>query len=445
MKTLKIIPLIFLGLIINSLSVISQTSSVLLSISACETNPIFTEVDRRLPDSSVKLFSIQVNNQWGLINEDGKLVVSPKWEEIDGFFEGRAAFKDKNGKFGFLDETGRVAIPATFEAVDRFNENRAGIKLNGKWGYIDRQGNLVIQPQYLNASPFYEARALVSLGNSGSKFHMLHGFIDNQGKLIGPIKFQEGSKFQEGFALVSYRENQAEKIGVLDLSGNLKSLENVSINKLHQFRYGLAPAVYRGLPNLAETVISRLFDPFNEFQLPDKVGFINPQGNFAIQPQFEAVSEFNYCIAAAKKQGKWGLINTKGNFLLPPQFEYQPTYLGYNVVKVQAERKTIHVDLEPIVDGVPHKYQGTHIASRYGLMNLEGEWISPPDKDYISDTFREGLLLFVQKGKSGFLNPSGQIVIEAKFEQATSFYNGRSKVRFNGKEHYIDRTGKVVW
>ncbi len=42
------------------------------------------------------------------------------------------------------------------------------------------------------------------------------------------------------------------------------------------------------------------------------------------------------------------------------------------------------------------------------------------------------------------MDTSGKVVIEPQFDQATAFYNGRSKVHINGQEHYIDHAGTYI-
>jgi hypothetical protein len=436
-----------------------------VDITQCESPQKFNIIERRFPSGDVKLFQVQDQSnlrlmtpdgrlvspsqgQWGLMTPDGQLMHPPEWRYLDVFFEGRARFKDRNGKFGFLDEKGNILVPPQFDDAFRFNEGLAVVKSQGKWGYIDRSGKIAIPPTFRLASPFYEGRAFVI----STQAHTLNqrdltdlgGFIDKTGKLVTEEKFKVLSEFTEGKALVNYGKGKAEKSGILDLSGNLTELTNIAVDPFKRFRYGLAPAVDISPPNLPERIIDSIFDPFDESPTEYKYGFINQEGQFKIKPHFSNVGEFNYCAAAVKQNGRWGLIDTEGKIVIKPQFEYEPTYLGFGLVRILAEKKVVKENATVKIDGVPRSQENTRYERRYGIVNFQGNWIGSPDKSFIGD-FNEGMLHFKQNGKSGFMDTTGKVVIEPKFDSAMPFVNDRSYVTIDNEQGYIDRTGKFIW
>jgi WG containing repeat len=419
----------------------SSTSAQIGGISSCQTSQQdYKPLEIRLPDRNANLFAVQVNGMWGLIKDDGQVVLPPQWSYIDGFFEGRAIFKGKDGKLGFLDERGEIIVPAKFEEVQRFNGNRAAVRLDGKWGYIDRTGRLVISAQYASASPFYEHRAFVVRHTARTSFNSVGGFIDENGQSIGEERFSEGSRFNEGVAIARLDTgSKVPKVSILDNAGNLKILKNVHIYEPGMFRNGLAPAIYVNSPQEGKSLITDLLNSRND----EQSGFINHEGEFAIQPKFESVGEFSDGIAPVKQDGKWGLITSKGDFLLKPQFENQPLHLGCGLILIE-EWKTVIENLNVTINGMNRQRSNSRIAVRYGLIDIQGQRLSPTDKEYIGQ-ISEGFLLFELNGKKGFMDTTGKVIITPQFDQATAFYSGRSKVRINGKEHYIDRTGTIIW
>jgi len=47
--------------------------------------------------------------------------------------------------------------------------------------------------------------------------------------------------------------------------------------------------------------------------------------------------------------------------------------------------------------------------------------------------------------KYGYIDKTGKIVIEPKFDNAWSFSEGLARVKIDDKDGYIDKTGKYVW
>lgn len=45
----------------------------------------------------------------------------------------------------------------------------------------------------------------------------------------------------------------------------------------------------------------------------------------------------------------------------------------------------------------------------------------------------------------GFIDKTGKLVIDFKYDQVTPFKNGIAEVIVDGKIGYIDRTGKYIW
>jgi hypothetical protein len=59
--------------------------------------------------------------------------------------------------------------------------------------------------------------------------------------------------------------------------------------------------------------------------------------------------------------------------------------------------------------------------------------------------FQNGIACFSIKGKWGYIDRSGKIIVKARFEQGNYFSdNGLSGVKSSGKWGFIDRTGKFV-
>ncbi|MFC2107790.1 WG repeat-containing protein, partial [Bacteroidota bacterium] len=59
-------------------------------------------------------------------------------------------------------------------------------------------------------------------------------------------------------------------------------------------------------------------------------GFIDKDGKFAINPQFEKVTPFFKGMAMVKKNGEWGWIDKSGNYIINPQFPNAMDFVKVN-------------------------------------------------------------------------------------------------------------------
>src|ERR1700693_871443 len=139
--------------------------------------------------------NIEQNFKYGFIDESGKLIINPVFEDVSHFSDGMAAVcvgrgcysslgkSEAEKKWGFIDKTGRFVIAPQFDSADEFKEGLARVSVGGRKGYIDKTGKFVINPQYDQASGFENGIAKVELkitGGTGTK----DGYIDKTGSYI---------------------------------------------------------------------------------------------------------------------------------------------------------------------------------------------------------------------------------------------------------------------
>jgi len=138
--------------------------------------------------------------KYGYVDESGRLVINPTFEEAEPFHEGLAAvcsgkgcyysYPKKEGaeaKWGYIDKSGKAVIPPQFDSVGEFHEGLAWIIVGGRYGYIDKVGKFVINPQYDWAVNFEDGVAAVAVKTQADKDTLptyKRGYIDREGKYI---------------------------------------------------------------------------------------------------------------------------------------------------------------------------------------------------------------------------------------------------------------------
>lgn len=232
----------------------------------------------------------------------------------------------------------------------------------------------------------------------------------------------------------------------------------------------------------------------------DKLGFVDKDGNWIIEPQFDEVRpqaeffgefsfEFRYFldgICIVKKDGKWGIIDEAGNWVVKPAFDnIEAFYDGY--AKVYQDRKVgfidkggnlvvdlsnelswlIQYDVVKIADGMrtaygllykngtwavkPHIPRGIipiktvwgKINGMWAYISLEEGLITKPEFKNIFYHF-DGLAR-VQNAddKWGWIDEKGKYVITPQFDDADAFTtDGTAKVRVGTKTGKINRRGE---
>lgn len=110
------------------------------------------------------------NGKWGYVNENGRYIIKPKFEEAGDFIDGLARIR-VHSKYGFINEKGKPKIRPQFDDARDFSEGMAAVMIYNShnrplWGFVDQRGRLVIKPQYEEASDFSEGKALVRNGDN---------------------------------------------------------------------------------------------------------------------------------------------------------------------------------------------------------------------------------------------------------------------------------------
>ena len=80
----------------------------------------------------------------------------------------------------------------------------------------------------------------------------------------------------------------------------------------------------------------------------------------------------------------------------------------------------------------------------YYLLNKKGKVVRTVEPFTFAESFNEGLALVEKNLKFGYVDISGKLVIDFKFDDAGAFRNGRTYAAIDGKYGYIDKYGKFT-
>ena len=301
------------------------------------------------------------SKEWGYINLDGNFIIDAQYRKCYEFSENGYApiFEKKKGYF-FINIQGETLQTEISDfglkeifGVTGFDEGLAPVRVNGNWGYLNSDGNLAI-----------------------------------------PAKYSKVSSFKEGYAIAQVGGN----FYIIDKQGNEKLVEVPGVVDIKPFSENLAP--YKMANGLS--------------------GFIDANANVVIEARFVSVGYFNAGLAWAKTNvATIGYLNPAGEWVIQPQI-----FIANNF------------DPETKLAKVKHN-------EKWVYLNTKGEIIQFDDSETISE-FHEGLAKGKKNEKIGFYNSNMEWVIQPQFDGVRNFKNGYAAAKLEDKWGIIDKTGNWV-
>lgn len=92
---------------------------------------------------------VSIRGKWGLVNEEGKMVLAPTFEAFTDFNQEDLAAAFEGKKTWIIDRKGRRQFGTKFDRVGGFfGGGWAAASVGGRWGAIDVRGNWLIPPKY---------------------------------------------------------------------------------------------------------------------------------------------------------------------------------------------------------------------------------------------------------------------------------------------------------
>lgn len=306
----------------------------------------------------------------------------------------------------------------------------------GYWSYITPEGELLGEQRFDAAYAFSDGMAQVQLGvqrrpgvfdHSTSKW----GFVDTQAKLVIPAEWESSGRFADGLAPV----RRDGRWGYVDAQGQLRI--PLEFQRAMPFSEGLAAVQLRsGLWNYIDTQGKPVFVPLGSDMSDPRplrngrvvldLGRTARVVDRAGETLFEMegfIRDFQDGKAAFRQDAGWGVVDRDGSILVPAglPFVWSPS------------------------DGLMVAQQN----GQSGYMDVSGQWVIEP-RFAQANVFSEGLAFVAEKALFGYIDRSGQWRIPPQFndpmDSASAFRNGRARVDLaDGRGAWIDASGTIIW
>lgn len=410
-------------------------------------------------ESSKKLYPVTVEGKYGLIDELGKIVIDPIYENCAFLHNMVYAVKDNNyyifnndgkllknkllefefnlpyhmrndmdhfflysfnGKRGVIDTMLNGIVDPLYDFIEIVENKYFIVSKNSKKGVVNLQGKVVVDIIYDYIRYLKEDYFSVSVDEK-------YGIINSEGKLIVPVECSSiGWQFQDEVIWVSSGGRSAS--GVI-VGGKWALIRKDGYN-ITGFTYDAVGQEFSdGLCSVNIGGIEKW-----EGIRDGKWGYIDKSGKMVIpfNPLYVA-SSFENGYAVVGKDKKWGVINKKGNYVLS---------LKYSQIRNDAIGLFI-VTLGGIETGPHLLSKGQNMLINTDRKILFGPTVKISLGDWM-DGFREGFLRIydTEMKKYGYLNENGIVCIPIKYDQASNFSNGVAEVRIGSDIFKINYSGQ---
>ena len=151
--------------------------------------------------------------------------------------------------------------------------------------------------------------------------------------------------------------------------------------------------------------------------------YIDKTGEAVIEGNFQQLQLFSEGKAAVRMDGRWGFVNTKGEFVINPRFRNALSFSdGFAFVRSLDYQDYLYIDTK-----------GNPLES-----------LTMPDLDPILDaTFNDGRALVLDNNRYGYIDKSGDLIVDLIYSEALSFSEGLAAVFVSDRWGYIDTSGKM--
>lgn len=253
--------------------------------------------------SENNFFKVRKNNKFGLVNNNGEILIPIIYDNIFGINDGFAVVA-LNHKLGIVNTNGKLIIPIEYNILSHVSNglilfsNSEEIPYDDYvnteilFGFLDTNNNIKIPPQYTLAKDFSENLAVVgkSIGLDENYEEIIkYGYINTEGKIFIDFQFDFAKSFENGFANVKIANEEF----CIDSVG--KKLNKITIENTDKLNY---PIKFENKKYINNSVIIKSY------------GYKSDSGQIVISPIYTEANDFKNGLALVS-------INNDYFYILP--------------------------------------------------------------------------------------------------------------------------------
>ncbi len=242
-----------------------------------------------------------LDDKYGLLDEYGKRVIKPAFDEISVLQEDSIYFAKSKLGYSFITKSGkmRVSNDSRFEAINNMSEEFIGVKINDSWGFVDINGKLRVSNQYENVGPYNEGLAPIKILGRW-------GYINKREDLIVQPAYDTVYNFNNGICEVVKKGF----FGLINAQGK------ITLDCEYDTLFRLNTGGYLTFKD-------------------NKFGLASSKGRLLVLPRYDELIDLNNGFVINSRNHKFGLMSNEGVSIIPMIYD-DLKYDNYNDVYLAA-------------------------------------------------------------------------------------------------------------
>ncbi|MDE6309862.1 MAG: WG repeat-containing protein [Muribaculaceae bacterium] len=369
---------------LRSLVLISAFLFVAIHVSAWdEKGPAVSGKTFKLLDIDLSdeiCYPVKENGLWGFINDKGKTVIKPKYQEIGTPSKYKAI--TSNQKFTF----DKAVIP---------------VKLNGKWGFVGQNGKEIIKPKFDKVGSFHSVESTNLIGKTVYEPQCIAFdgnealLIDINGKIIKQLSSGFSSVIETEPGIIVVQDGVAKFITEVPQGYTVRNNEEYII-VIDRNGYSQVYAM-NGSPIMVESYIKNSGGNYKGMVLKQ------PSGYKIVDNSYNVLSSNDYM--AYKNLNNYILLTQASG--VTDIFECTDSY-DNSIKKIGSTDKYISNVTKGYIVTAPNAS-----SNIYGLSTISGKEIIEPQYSQIS--FSGNNIIVEKDGKQGLISITGEVLLPVEY------------------------------
>ena len=416
------------------------------------------------------------DNKWGVIDNQGNTIIDPSYAEMIVIPNSKndvfictydVDYASGNYKTKVLNSKNEEIFKEyeKVEAIQNLDENSnlwyesnvLKVEKDGKYGLINLLGKELLPCEYEQIATIEGVKNALKIEKDEK-----YGVVDGEGKIVLKTEYADvtnlGEDIKDGFIIKS----DEEKYGIVNYSGELvldaiyEGIEKVYGNDLYVIDKSNKQVLVKSdgtevLTSGYDEITDVLKNAENGIIIKknNKYGVIKTTGDKVIDTKYEELKETKSGIFIAKENDKYGIIDIEGNSKI--EFKYKSLIYNESADIYIAEgenfdNEIIDGDYNVRLAGILVDFSDEkgdielRINNEYKYYNLKLE-----EKNATEIFTSNTLFLSKKDGKYGFLDKSGNVVVDYIYDDATEQNKfGYAGVKKDGKWGSVDNKGNLV-